>query len=681
MALLLWLLPPFVQSVDLFEIRLQRLTGSGWQLSDARLEIIWQEGDRAAFTLSIAHFIHPLLQRPLRDLQLKCREGIVSDQEISCSQGTLRLHHPVLEKRRFPLRFQWSPVTTRLSLEVKGLAVAGGQLGLQLQHDPGGWNVQLTGRQLILGRLLPLAAQFGLTLDGWTLGGRTDLDLQLQGEREGLKRASWRLDFSAVGFSDPTETYLGEGLTGSWRGRAQVRKTAYSGDQQLSLTGGAILLPWVYVAPEGKMIQLSADYRISPRSHEISLTKVTYKHPEIVSMEAELALQVNRTGGTPALRIETRHLDLGRFYDAYLKPVMAGPFFDQLRLSGKAMVAMTRRHDRTSLQLKLHEAGLQLGDETAEKLFLHGIDGDLQWDSRVPAVPGTLSWRGGRLLRGIEFGPATARLQLLPDGGVLDRPLALPVLDGRLQVEDFSLSLKDSGPDLRFSGYLTPISMARISQALDWPPLAGQLSGMIPGVGYQNGELAVDGVILIRMFNGRFLLRNLRLRDLFGPLPVLTADIEIHDLDLETLTRTFVFGKITGRLAGTVRGLRLEDWHPVSFTASFHTPENDPGPHRISQKAVDNISNLGGAGISGALSRSFLRMFDTFGYDRLGISCKLHDGICNMGGIAPAEQGYYLVKGGGIPRIDIVGFNRRTDWNILLDKLQQMTEVKKPVVE
>ena len=101
----------------------------------------------------------------------------------------------------------------------------------------------------------------------------------------------------------------------------------------------------------------------------------------------------------------------------------------------------------------------------------------------------------------------------------------------------------------------------------------------------------------------------------------------------------------------------------------------------ISQKAVDNISNLGGAGISGALSRSFLRFFEEFGYDRIGISCRLENGICEMGGVGPADGGYYLVKGGGIPRIDIVGFNRNTDWNVLLGKLKQIAAGVSPVVE
>jgi len=186
---------------------------------------------------------------------------------------------------------------------------------------------------------------------------------------------------------------------------------------------------------------------------------------------------------------------------------------------------------------------------------------------------------------------------------------------------------------------------------------------------------------LVRAFDGTILLKNLQLDDLFGPLPVLHADVELKALDLETLTSTFSFGKITGRLAGRVNGLRLEQWQPVAFEARFATPENDPGSHRISQKAVDNISNLGGVGISGALSRSFLRFFEEFGYEKLGISCRLEKGVCEMDGIEPADQGYYLVKGGGLPRIDIVGFNRKTDWSVLLERLKQVAEGGTPVIQ
>ena len=159
------------------------------------------------------------------------------------------------------------------------------------------------------------------------------------------------------------------------------------------------------------------------------------------------------------------------------------------------------------------------------------------------------------------------------------------------------------------------------------------------------------------------------------------VDLRLKSLNLEKITDTFSFGKITGRLEGEVDNLRLEEWRPVAFDAWLATPASDETPHRISQRAVDNISNLGGVGISGALSRSFLRFFEEFGYDRLGVRCRLKQGVCEMDGVEPADQGYYLVKGGGIPRIDIKGFNRRTDWTLLTKKLGQIAEGEAPRIE
>jgi hypothetical protein len=248
------------------------------------------------------------------------------------------------------------------------------------------------------------------------------------------------------------------------------------------------------------------------------------------------------------------------------------------------------------------------------------------------------------------------------------------VFDGALEVEQFSIERRETGPQVKFKGFVTPISMGDVSSAFGWPRLAGQLSGVIPGVSYEKGSVTLDGTMLVRVFEGDIVIRKLHLAELFGALPRMSADLEMKNLDLETLTRTFSFGKITGKLEGEIKGLYLEQWRPVSFDAHFVTPEEDKSRHRISQRAVDNISNLGGAGVSGAVSRTFLRFFKEFGYSRLGISCRLEKGVCSMGGIEPASSGYYLVKGGGmIPHIDVIGFNRQIDWDVLLGQLQEIS--------
>jgi len=129
-----------------------------------------------------------------------------------------------------------------------------------------------------------------------------------------------------------------------------------------------------------------------------------------------------------------------------------------------------------------------------------------------------------------------------------------------------------------------------------------------------------------------------------------------------------------------VRGLVVSDWQLEQCDARFYTTPGDGLPHRISQRAVDNIARLGG-GPATLLSTSFLRLFEEFRYRDLGLRCRLRDGVCTMSGVAPAQPGYYLVRGAGIPRIDVKGFNRRVDFAILMRRLQAAIGSSGPVVK
>ena len=97
---------------------------------------------------------------------------------------------------------------------------------------------------------------------------------------------------------------------------------------------------------------------------------------------------------------------------------------------------------------------------------------------------------------------------------------------------------------------------------------------------------------------------------------------------------------------------------------------------------MQNISALGGAGAAAAIQRSFLRFFEQFGYQRIGLTCKLANGVCEMGGIERAPQGYVIVKGGGIPAVSVIGYNRSVNWRELVERLQRITQQNvKPVVK
>ena len=191
----------------------------------------------------------------------------------------------------------------------------------------------------------------------------------------------------------------------------------------------------------------------------------------------------------------------------------------------------------------------------------------------------------------------------------------------------------------------------------------------------------MGGELIVKVFDGEIKISNLAGSGLFTDFPKLQGDLDIDNLDLDQLTGKFKFGGITGRLSGYVRQLSMENWRPLKFFAWLGTPENDDSRHRISQKAVQNIANIGGGGAADLLSKSFLRFFETFGYDKLGLGCYLHDGVCQLMGVEATESGYAIITGGGLPRINVIGYNPRVDWNVLMERLQRISTSDEVIVE
>jgi hypothetical protein len=200
----------------------------------------------------------------------------------------------------------------------------------------------------------------------------------------------------------------------------------------------------------------------------------------------------------------------------------------------------------------------------------------------------------------------------------------------------------------------------------------------------RDGIVTLGTTLQAEVFDGSLAIKDLRLEDTFGKWPRFYSSIALENLDLELVTSAFSFGRITGRLSGAINDLQLFNWQPIAFDANLFTPLDDRSKHRISQRAVENIGSIGGggAGITQALSSGFLRFFDDFRYERLGLSCRLENEVCYMNGVAPAPNGgYYLVKGSGVPRIDVIGGARRVDWPRLVQQLIAVTESEGPIVE
>ena len=254
----------------------------------------------------------------------------------------------------------------------------------------------------------------------------------------------------------------------------------------------------------------------------------------------------------------------------------------------------------------------------------------------------------------------------------------LPIFDGGLAID--TLRVRHAGTEemyVRFDAEVRPISVALLSRAFGWPEFQGTLAGSIPGLQLAAGRRDARRQPRCEVFDGRVAVRELSLREPLGKFPRMHASIGVENLDLALVTQTFEFGMITGRLSGYISDLETFGWMPESFDAFLFTPPDDDSKHRISQRAVTNLSSIGGGsggGVAAALQGGFLKFFDDFRYDRLGLSCRLANDVCIMGGVLPAPGGYYIVKGSGLPRIDVIGSQSRVAWTTLVRQLGAIME-------
>lgn len=371
--------------------------------------------------------------------------------------------------------------------------------------------------------------------------------------------------------------------------------------------------------------------------------------------------------------------DLAIVGPRYIAPILAPASADGISFAGQVDAALTVERDALiGFDVMLDQVVLGLA---AHELHVGPVTGRIPWHADAPGRA-TLAVAGGRW-KSLDLAPFDIDARL--DGAALSiDSLAIPLLDGRLVFNTLSLTRNQGGWSGQGGLVVEPISMAHLTRALGLPEMTGVLTASLPALVISPGEVRLQGALVISLFEGYLQVTRLQLFEPFGVAAHLFADVEARNINLAQLTDTFAFGSISGFVDADILGLELVHWQPVRFDASVRS---SPGrfERRISQRAVQNISALGGVGAAAALQRGFLGLFESFGYREIGLSCKLAGNVCIMDGLEPhagnsGEDGFVIVRGGGIPALNVIGYNRRVDWPELLDRLRRAIESNVPPV-
>jgi hypothetical protein len=338
---------------------------------------------------------------------------------------------------------------------------------------------------------------------------------------------------------------------------------------------------------------------------------------------------------------------------------LAGGFDADARIAGGAL---------RSVEARLH--GIDARDPGGRFRF-DDLSGTPRFSAGAP-VSGELRWSGGELY-GLAFGAGAMPIDSRDGELRLREAFAVPMLGGALRFEGLSIRppAAGGGAEAAFALEVERLDIGQLAQALGWPEFRGTLSGHIPSARYAGDRLVFDGGLSMDLFDGTVAVSSLALERPFGTAPSLTADLDLEDIDLLALTEVFDFGSITGRLDGRIHDLRLVDWTATAFDAQLRTDRKPGMRQRISQRAVRSISSVGdgtGVALSG-IQGMLIGIFDDFGYGRLGISCRLANQVCEMGGLRSAGNTFTIVEGAGIPRLTVIGHNRLVDWPTLIERL------------
>jgi len=627
-------------------------------------------------------------------LHVDCPALEVTARRLACRGGRLSGRFGELGAQDTPLDAAID-ADDAVSLALPGLRLGDGGLALEAQFRTGAWSARLEAADLSLEALsqLPSAREAGPV--GLTLAGRLSAALRLRGLGASLSGAEGTAGMAGLVFADEAGTLAGENLAGSASfvvGRERPEED-WRFEVHFDIPAGQAYVDPVFVDFGEHAVSGELSGRLPGALDTLALEALRLEQQGVGSASGTATLALAGETWLRQARLRLEAVDVGGAIAVYAAPVLISTDFADVQGTGRVSGEVDIEDDLPSrLELDLEDVLL---DSVSGALSVEGLSGRFSWfnesgrnelaqqvDSAV--FKSRLGWRSLRLW-GIEFGAAELPFTTTGRHFRLLDPVVLPIFDGGLAIE--TLRIRHAGTPrmyLRFDAELRPISVALIGRARGWPEFSGTLAGRIPKLELADGLVTLGGNIEAQVFDGTITLGEVRMRDPLGQYPQLFADIEIEALELEQITSTFEFGMITGRLSGYVRDLEMFDWMPVSFEGRLFTTPGDRTPHRISQRAVSNLSSIGGGSggsVAAALQSGFLRFFDSFRYDRLGLSCTLANDVCRMDGIEPAPGGYYIVKGSGLPRIDVIGNQRRVAWTRLVRQLGAITQSSGPVVE
>jgi hypothetical protein len=644
---------------------IDKIIAPNWQAQEVQLKL--NNLEQPNLSLYLTNFNLDAVRPTWHNISLNCPKLQVQPAQIACKSAKLGLQD----------EFSWLDFSynkSLLNIDLHKFNLADGELSANLKFYPQNlnWQTNIIAKASSISEWLNY---YKLYFDGetaYTINGLSDFNLTMNGSPE-LDKLHWLGSLYNLNLHNFDSSQVAENLSIELDTDIKFLPNSNIIGLKLSLQQGEIFFDPIYT---NFAQPLQLQFQLRQQAEQYQLQQLIYQHDNIVNFTANAAFSWGEEFKIQRLNFVMPKTALNPFYETYLQSWLSAALQLDLLTKGYINANLDWEQD-ILLQIELDEVDLLAGNGS---LAWQGLEGIIQWHNRLPNYATAVRWLKGQVSK-FKFGSSQIYAEFLGSELKLHSPVRQPILDGALFVDKLNMhNIGRADMQLQFSGALRPISLGAITTAFGYPALDGQIAGLIPLASYDlsTRNFVIDGNLLIQAFDGEITVRNLNLQRAISNLPVLTADIDIEKLNLHTLSNITEFGAMQGELSGYIHDLKMLKWQPVAFNVYLATPADNKLPRRISQTAVQNLSNLGSGTMVGRLSQGLLGIFEQFNYEKIGWGCKLNAGVCIMTGVEPIKNGYYIVKGTGLPRIDVIGHNQQVDWRELFRRLDSISKLNAP---
>ncbi len=495
-------------------------------------------------------------------------------------------------------------------------------------------------------------------------------------------------------FASPDNSRVGENLrvSGPFELIFPPDKNSNSVTGKFTMETGEILWGKFFgdLKAQKPVLQLDSDYfrgedRLICRRCHLTLVKVG---------SVDVAGSIEQVTQTPALRLQVRSTNFspGGFFEFFLLETFKRqyPVLEKLAVDGQMGFQVQLQGGLDGLAVA-GELSLKAGELRAKSndwqigpialtLPLQIRLAEIDNQSSVSPRTGTLSIEKARFGKQ-SLGGMTTTVSLSNNALQFHQPVRIGVFGGEIEISNlFWPDAVHDPKQVSFSVEAKRLRLEELTETLNWHPFSGTLTGSIPKVQSTGSLLQTRGDIQAELFGGRARFGKFEIENPFSSLASIKLDAKLNGIQLDQLSKTFEFGRISGILEGSIEDLVLTDGQPSELRADLHSVERSGVEQRISVEAINKITVLSSGQNAGALYGGLASFFDSFRYSKLGFRANLKNDRLTLRGVETRGDQEFLVVGSFLPpTVNIISHTQEIAFSELMRRLERIKSDKSDV--